>query len=204
MSSSRPINPILCWCDAAETLVRALPGYTGNRGELESAFRAWEEEAAELKPMMHRAAGHAGEAVLSRFIDRLENAEDAISLAVSRWGRAALELHRMDGPSPLTARSEAFRAIEKLRELDALCTDPCEGKPALTDQQREIWDLLDGCALSAKEIAVRAGFGFDQGDLIRKRIARIKRQGHAIKNRRGLGYYRPDAPPPRPDAEASG
>lgn len=65
----------------------------------------------------------------------------------------------------------------------------------LSEVLRSVWDALDGYALTAKEIAVAIRLEARDEDLIRKRIGAIRRTGRQIENRRGLGYYRPDAPP---------
>lgn len=65
----------------------------------------------------------------------------------------------------------------------------------LSERQLEIWDLLEGRSLVAKEL----GNKLELSDLnIRKHIQKIrkKRGGECIKTQRGRGYWRPDAPPP--------
>jgi len=68
-------------------------------------------------------------------------------------------------------------------------------KTLLSERQLEIWDLLEGRSLVAKEI----GKELDLSDVnIRKHIQKMKKKlgKDYIKTRRSRGYYRPDAPPP--------
>jgi biotin operon repressor len=65
----------------------------------------------------------------------------------------------------------------------------------LSERQLEIWDLLKGRSLVAKEL----GDKLELSDVnIRKHIQKIrkKRGKECIKTQRGRGYWRPDAPPP--------
>ncbi len=65
----------------------------------------------------------------------------------------------------------------------------------LSERQLEIWDLLEGRSLVAKELGDKLGLS----DLnIRKHIQEIrkKRGKDCIKTQRSRGYWRPDAPPP--------
>lgn len=68
------------------------------------------------------------------------------------------------------------------------------GPRPLSTAQQEVWDMLAGNALLAKEIAARLT-GHASEDAIRKRIDAIRKLGRKIDNRPGLGYYRPDKPP---------
>ena len=67
-----------------------------------------------------------------------------------------------------------------------------------TDAQREVWDLLENRAMLAKEISVKLFGDGSREDAIRKRIAAARRAGWRIDGVRGLGYFRPDAPPRDP------
>jgi biotin operon repressor len=66
----------------------------------------------------------------------------------------------------------------------------------LPQAQQEVWDLLENCALTGKEIASKVVGGPASDDSIRKRIEAIRKSGRKIDMQRGLGYYRSDAPPP--------
>jgi hypothetical protein len=65
----------------------------------------------------------------------------------------------------------------------------------LTDDQKEVWDALDGKALTAKELSMEATGRRDLEDAMRKRVAAIRNTGRVIDNKQGAGYFRPDAPP---------
>jgi hypothetical protein len=73
----------------------------------------------------------------------------------------------------------------------------------LPDGLRETWAALEGRSLSAKQLA-QALRTTEEG--ARKRIAQLNHLGRAVHNRRGAGYFRPDAPPPDgvPGARQSG
>ncbi|MBL8874166.1 MAG: hypothetical protein JNM86_00040 [Phycisphaerae bacterium] len=65
----------------------------------------------------------------------------------------------------------------------------------LTDRQLEIWDLLHGRALDAKQIAEKLGSGIT-ADSVRQTMMELRKaRPNCIKSRRGRGYYRLDAPP---------
>lgn len=66
----------------------------------------------------------------------------------------------------------------------------------LTTARQEVWDLLKHEALLGKEIAARVCGSAVSEDSIRKRISAIRAAGRVIESRPGIGYYRPDAPPP--------
>ena len=62
-----------------------------------------------------------------------------------------------------------------------------------TDLQGEVWKVLDGRALSAQEIA--DDIGSTEGS-VRQLILAIRKAGRKIERVAGLGYFRPNAPPP--------
>ncbi len=66
----------------------------------------------------------------------------------------------------------------------------------LSPALQEIWALVDGSVLAAKELATQVEGGPVSADSIRKRVASIRQLGRRIEVRRGLGYFRPDKPPP--------
>lgn len=83
---------------------------------------------------------------------------------------------------------------------------PWQGKPLvsltddkscipLTKEQQEIWNALEGKALMAKELVKVVEGGPISESAIEKRIKAINKTRRVIKNRRCLGFYRPDAPP---------
>lgn len=65
----------------------------------------------------------------------------------------------------------------------------------LTDRQRELWNALDGCILSAKELAADKELTSTE-DAVTHLVAAIRKRGRGIETVPGRGYYRPDAPPP--------
>lgn len=84
-------------------------------------------------------------------------------------------------------------ATDELRSGAAGRRDPSH--PAtLPPALREVWELLDGRALSAKEIAQAIGMWTTEGSVY-KRIRRLRALGYEIANQRALGFWRPDRPP---------
>jgi len=65
----------------------------------------------------------------------------------------------------------------------------------LPDSQQEIWDLLENHIFTAKELATRVLGAPISDEAIRKRIQAIRKSKRKIEYKRGVGYYRPDAPP---------
>lgn|GEM_PF-7062505 len=65
-------------------------------------------------------------------------------------------------------------------------------KRILTDGQRAVWEALHGQALIAKQLAKKLD---TSEDVIRRHVKELRRSGYAVETRRGLGYYRLDAPP---------
>ena len=70
-----------------------------------------------------------------------------------------------------------------------------ENNELLSDRQLEVWDLLKGKALSAKELGKSLDLSAEN---IRKHIQAIRNKHgqKAIENTRSRGYWRPDDPPP--------
>ena len=71
---------------------------------------------------------------------------------------------------------------------------PYNPRVDLTDRQERIWELLDGHALVAKEIAKRLDCGA-WPESVRREIAKMRLRGYRIRTVRGKGYVREDAPP---------
>jgi biotin operon repressor len=63
----------------------------------------------------------------------------------------------------------------------------------LPDGMAEVWAALQGKLLTAKQLGQALGI---TAEAVRKRIKQLNERHHAVKNTRGAGYYRPDAPPP--------
>lgn len=62
----------------------------------------------------------------------------------------------------------------------------------MTELQQSVWNALEGRSLTEKELKKVIGTGCE----VRSVVARIKASGRRVENCRGVGYYRPDAPPP--------
>lgn len=97
----------------------------------------------------------------------------------SRTGTSAQESRAdVSGPEP-TGTSTSSELDAKQKRAVAL----------MTDGQREIWDLLGGRPVPAKEIASRLR---SSEDSVRQKIHRMKKAGLAIESNSGGGYFRPD------------
>ena len=71
----------------------------------------------------------------------------------------------------------------------------------MSDGTKEVWDALLGKVLTGKQLAVLLN---SNEDAIRKRVDRLNGDGHTVQNRRGAGYFRPDALPSDAPWPASG
>ena len=98
-------------------------------------------------------------------------------------------------PSLLAVRQQLLSDLDELTAMRRLLRSQLEERPLLTDQQKCIWELLDGQALSAKEIAKRPGCPASE-ESVRRQIKKMRRNGYDILNNRSRGYYREDALPP--------
>lgn len=61
--------------------------------------------------------------------------------------------------------------------------------------QEAIIRALDGKALQTKRLIAAVEKGLDQGQFFRDYLNPLRESG-AVENARGIGFYRPDAPPP--------
>ena len=96
-----------------------------------------------------------------------------------------------------TGAREAAEAHDLSDERRATEAPSGTAAPApLSPAQQEVWVLLAGEAHLAKELAQKVAGGPVSDDSIRKRIAEMRKKGWHIENQGGVGYYRPDAPPP--------
>ena len=81
-----------------------------------------------------------------------------------------------------------------LRSLAKKLVAGKDARPPMTNGQKRLWGALKGRAMTGKELA-----GKDQLDTseetVRSWVRELRRAGYGIENRRGRGYYRPDAPP---------
>ena len=100
-------------------------------------------------------------------------------------------------------RNEGYELSSELKDLDAgtdadATAEASGGSPLapLSSAQQQVWNALANCVLGAKEIAGRVDGGLSNAGAVRKLVAAIRRTGRVIEFRRGVGYFRPDAPPP--------
>lgn len=98
-------------------------------------------------------------------------------------------------PSLLAVRQQLLSDLDELTAMRRLLRCELEERSDLTDLQESIWDLLDGQAFVAKEIAKRLGCGA-WPESIRRGIAKMRLGGYRIRTVRGKGYVREDAHPP--------
>lgn len=112
------------------------------------------------------------------------------------WVATGEEIHRPN----LTEAGEAldtpeFRSEYLLtlwHECESECRDIGLPGPLMTDGQLRIWSALAGQAATGKELARLLQMS---EDTVRAQVRLMNKSGHLVKNRRGRGYYRPDAPP---------
>lgn len=99
------------------------------------------------------------------------------------------ERHALMPPEDLVQRVQNMAARQGPQALPVV--DP------LPEAQREVWDLLQSRCLSAKQIAMHLLKHPSHEAAIRKRVQDLnRRSGYRVENKRGHGYFRPDAPPP--------
>lgn len=100
------------------------------------------------------------------------------------------------GASPPPAPAPAASPPTAAPPTAATPAAPAAPLPApIPESARAVWDALHRTALTAKELAQKLG---STEDAMRKRVDALRALGYEIRNRRGAGYYRPDAPPPSP------
>ena len=104
-----------------------------------------------------------------------------------------------------TKTEEYVRKVQSVPKLLDTCRQPIhrkainqpvkqDQKTLLSERQLEIWRLLEGRSLVAKEIGKELDLS---GESIRKHIQEMREKlgKECIKTKRSRGYYRPDAPP---------
>ncbi|MCH8270794.1 MAG: hypothetical protein IH985_06240 [Planctomycetes bacterium] len=69
-------------------------------------------------------------------------------------------------------------------------------KPMLSEALLEVWEMLEGKALTARQLGDLVRGKPISEDTIRKRIAAIRRTGLTVVWKSTRGYYRLDSPPP--------
>ena len=122
--------------------------------------------------------------------DQLSNLEDWALQMHEKATRYAEKVRMLvlgdterNGPSTAAANEEGDHRFENPQNLP------------LPDDQQEIWDLLKNHIFTAKQLAKSVLAAPISAEAIRKRIQAIKGSKRKIENKRGVGYYRPDAPP---------
>ncbi len=90
---------------------------------------------------------------------------------------------------PVTAIDAALRAVRRaMRDLAG------DDVPLGTHGQERLWTLLAGRAGTAKKLAADPDLDTSE-ETVRQWVRDLRRAGRVIENRRGRGYWRPDAPP---------
>lgn len=75
--------------------------------------------------------------------------------------------------------------------------NPASGPLVMTFLQKNIMKVLKGRALTKRQLAAETCGGKENGILLyRKDELKELRDAHLVKHKRGVGYYRPDVPPP--------
>ena len=101
-------------------------------------------------------------------------------------------------PKPLAdqLRRRIAHILKRCAELDGgeSPTKSSVRRPLLADGERELWDALDGGAMTAKELT--AHLDRPSEEAVRQQIASIRHKCYEIVWCAGRGYYRPDALPP--------
>jgi hypothetical protein len=107
----------------------------------------------------------------------------------------------------LNAKSHAEWFADAFRRLGPLIDGAIGSKPEktssdvdehaiFTERELEVWNSLESRCISAKEIAKLIGGGFTEGHVRRVVMEIREKRSDSIRNVRGRGYFRPDAPPP--------
>ncbi|MCK6477199.1 MAG: hypothetical protein L6Q35_10250 [Phycisphaerales bacterium] len=131
---------------------------------------------------------HHGVWVGSKEIDPNEEVFDEFPDVFSITAQAIGFMMAMKQP-PVSPEGRAIDAPQADSARTPLIPQPLA---PMTDLQQAIWDALEGKAMTEKELRKL----LEPGSEVRPAIARIKAGGRRIENRRGAGYFRPDAPPP--------
>lgn len=153
-------------------------------------------EAAQLSPATHERLLQAAEDFVAARLGECRALDASSSSLADRIAgrpgflgyfnmrkRAATDLRRFVHVADTALLSAGDPTGERL-------TGPVVG---LTDQQQLIWEHLKGRSLTAKELANQ--LSLESEEAVRGMIRRIRESGRDIGNQRGVGYYRPDAPP---------
>ena len=118
--------------------------------------------------------------------------QDFLSIASAPAGTVA---HPNGGSRMLGSRTSVLHALAELRRLRPLLASGLRRRSQPTPRQLEIWGLLRGQALFDKKIAEQLSGQSSEGS-VRNQIKKLRDGGWPIEHSSGIGYYRPDAPPP--------
>ncbi len=222
-SSPRPSDFIASYLRLREYLSRngSLPANEGWPRTPETTF-SWRagDSAAEVATDFADMVGQA--VAMARYASRIRNETDDDYLCIGvvepdvdprivSWRDAAInelrdhtlhllpawpmwEIHR-DEARLLSQLDDEFRRAVEAGE------SPRGGRPGttragrpLTAGEQRLWDALAGRLLTGRELASENELNSSE-ETVRRWVAQLRRQGYKIKNRRGRGYFRPDAPP---------
>ena len=199
-TSSWSIQALADWVTASTKLLDSLPSIAGQPAEISYKLQACLKCLTLARSTVIREARTLGDTVLGESLTAFDDAERLIEHCCKQWGKSALQLHSSLGSSPITSMNQARRAIERVSRLADFFEPDTEQTTLpidrLTDHELELWHLLEGKALTGKEIS-RLLSEKPNPQTVAKRIQRIRKKGLNISNQREgtKGYYRPDAPP---------
>ncbi len=123
--------------------------------------------------------------------------------ADQRWREWANKLRRMSlrrgdcstlPPLPEKSSSSAGTELMRLRDWCIEADTVASHMGLLSDGLQEVWNILEGQALTAKQIRNKVDQNISE-DAIRHRIKELRKIGRGISHKSGVGYFRPDAPP---------
>ena len=195
-----PSQAISDWITASTKLLDSLPGTAGQPAVISNELQTCRQHLIPARSTVIREARALGNTVLGESLTAFDDAERLIERCCAQWGRGAIELHKSQGPSPTTLMTQSRRAIERVSRLADFFEPDTEQATLpldrLTDQELELWRLLEGKVLTGKEIS-RQLSETPSPQTVAKRIQRMRKKGLNISNQREgtKGYYRPDAPP---------
>lgn len=193
-SNTHLIDPLTAWCDTTEALLKSLPGYWADRDGSCQAEEKWRHEADALQKKLLRAIRASASDWVNSIAQYLLEIKFKTQATCAAWRRDALEACLTHRPNADALLAGTLRRIDRFREMSVFV--PRE-RLVLTVEQREVWELLENCAMTAKEIAKKLKIeSYNAEDVIHGRIHRIRAAGWVIEKGTGnSGYYRPDAPP---------
>lgn len=153
------------------------------------------------RSQLSRLSRSASKEWRGRMRDELADASDRALEYGDRMVQTALLKHQMRAEQASQASRRVIPAGSGQAPARAMCEPEgvCEGSgnddddslPILTDRQSQIMKCLNKQALTGEEIARSVTISIST---TKEALRELKELGF-VKNKRGLGYYRPDAPP---------